>query len=169
MVQDENSELECRTELAALREKLRAAAPIERVSKLASLSADASSSVLNPMAPASPPVFTFRAPQLELLLFSVNSQKDFTFNKLKLSFNNALQAIPNTTTSQNFIFLRSLLRCRALSLLQQCDCTEDGEPFSTAWKLLERRFLRKNVLVNLFLDKILTTLILKRCMIFRIL
>ena len=66
MVQDENSELECRTDLAVLREEMRAADPIERVSGLTSLSADTNSSVLNPRAPASPPVFLFRAPQLEL-------------------------------------------------------------------------------------------------------
>ena len=73
LMQDEKLKLEYRTELTALREELRATAPIERVSGFASLSADASSSILNQMAPASPPVFTFQTPQLELLLFSVNS------------------------------------------------------------------------------------------------
>ena len=85
------------------------------------------------MAQISPSVFTFRAPQLELPLFSDNSQNDFAFNGFKLSVNNALQATHNMTSSQKFIFLRSLLLSRALSLPQQCDCTEDGDPFFTAW------------------------------------
>ena len=57
------------------------------------------------------------------------------------------------TSSLKFSFLGSLSRGRALSLLQQCDCTEYGDPFSTAWELLEGEFLRKEVLVNSFLDK----------------
>ena len=161
MVQDKNSKLECRTDLTVLREELLAADLIERVSQLASLSADANSSVLNSKIPASPPVFTFRAPQLEHPLFLDNSQNDFAFNEFKLSFNNALQATPNMTSSKKFIFLRSLLRGRALSLLQQCVCTEDGDPFSTAWELLEGEFLRKEVLISSFLDKIFNYPILK--------
>ena len=129
MVQNENSELQCRTELAALREELLAATPIERVSGLASLSADANSSVLNPMPPASPFAFTFRAPQLELSLFSDNSQNNFAFNEFILFFNNALQATPNMT-SQKCIFLPSLLCGRTLPLLQQYDYTENGDRFS---------------------------------------
>ena len=118
------------------------------------LPADANSSVLNQMAPALPPVFTFWAPQLVLPLFSDNSQNDFAFNEFKLSINNALQATPNKTSSEKLIFLLSILHGWTLSLLQQCACTENGDPFSTAWELLEREFFRKEVLFNSSLDKI---------------
>ena len=58
------------------------------------------------------------------------------------------------TSSQKLIFLRSLFRGRALSILPQYECTEDGDSFSTAWELLEGEFLRKEVLINSSLDKI---------------
>ena len=58
------------------------------------------------------------------------------------------------TSTQKFIFLRSLLRGRALFLLQQCECTEDADPFFPAWELLEGEFLRKGVLINASLVKI---------------
>ena len=100
-----------------------------------------------------PPVFTFRAPQLELPLFSDNSQNEFAFSEFKLSFNNPLQATPNLTSSQKFILLRSLLRSRVLSLLQPCSSTDVGDSFSTAWELLEGEFLRKEVLIIFSLGK----------------
>ena len=129
------------------------------MSGLSSLSADANSSVLNSRAPASSPVFTFRAPQLELPLFSDNSQNDIAFNEFKLSFDNALQGTPNMASSQKFIFLLFILCGRALSLLQQCACTEDGDSFSTAWELLEEEFLTKEVLVNSSLEKFLSSIL----------
>ena len=109
--------------------------------------------MLHASAPVPPPVFIFEAPQLKLPLFSDNSQNNFAFNQFKISFNNDLQPTP-TMTSYECIVLRSLLRGQALYLLQQCDCTEDGDPFSTAWELLEEEFLRKEVLINSPLDKI---------------
>ena len=153
LTQDEASELEYRAGVAELRDKLRASSPTGGEAAAALFSAN-SSAVLHASSPAPPPVFNFRAPQLELPLFSDNSLNDFAFNEFKVSFNNALQATPNMTSSQKFVFLRSLLRGRALSLLQQCDCTEDGDPFSSAWELLEGEFLRKEVLINSSLDKI---------------
>ena len=104
--------------------------------------------------PAPPPVFTFRAPQLELPLFSDDSQNEFAFCEFKLSFNHALQATPNLTSSQKFVLLLSLLRGRALPLLQQCDSTDGGDPFSIAWALLKEEFLRREVLINSTLDKL---------------
>ena len=142
LTQDEASELEYRAGVAELRDKLRASSPTGGETAAAPLYSTNSGAVLHASALAPPPVFNFRAPQLELPLFSDNSQNDFAFNEFKLSFNNALQTTSTMTSSQKFIFLRSLLRARALSLLQQCDCTEDGDLFSTAWELLEKEFLR---------------------------
>ena len=89
--QDDASELECRAGVAELRDRLRASSSTEGEAAATLLSSTNSGAVLRASAPAPPPVFIFRAPQLELPLFSDNSQNKFAFNEFKLSFNNVLQ------------------------------------------------------------------------------
>ena len=120
----------------------------------APLSSTSSGAGVQSPATAPLPVFSFTAPQRKLSIFSDNDKNEFAFIEFKTSFNDALQATPNMTSTQKFIFLRSLLRGRALSLLQQCECTEDADPFFTVWESLEGEFLRKGVLINASLGKI---------------
>ena len=154
LMQDEASELEYRARVAELQDRLRASTFSEGDAAAAPLSSTSSGAVLQSPATVPPPTFSFRAPQLDLPIFSDNDKNEFAFSEFKTSFNNALQATPNMTSTQKFIFLRSLLRGRALSLLQQCECTEDADPFFTAWELLEGELLRKGVLINASLVKI---------------
>ena len=148
LMQDEASELEYRAWVADLQDRQRASTSSEGNAAAAPLTPISSDAVLQSAATVPPPTFSFRAPQLDLPIFSDNDKNEFAFSEFKTSFNNALQATPNMTSTQKFIFLCSLLRGRALSLLQQCECTEDADPFFTAWELLEGEFLRKGVLSN---------------------
>ena len=90
LLQDEASELEYRAKVAGLRDRWRASSLPRAEVAGASLTPTASGAVLPNSAPAPPLVFTFRAPQLELPLFSDNSQNEFAFSEFKRSFNNVL-------------------------------------------------------------------------------
>ena len=109
LTQDEASELEYRTGMAELRHRLRASFPTGSKAAAAPLSSTNSGAVLHTSATTPPPLFNFRAPQLELPLFSDNIQNKFAFNLLLIM----TFKLP----------LYDLLRGRALSLLQQCHCT----------------------------------------------
>ena len=86
-----------------------AAASIKGVTGLSSQSADANSSVLNIGALLHLQYLFLRIPQLELPLFLDKPKIEFAFSKFKFSFNNSLQATPNITSYQKFIFLHSVV------------------------------------------------------------
>ena len=153
LMQDEAFELEYRARVARLQDRLRVSTSSEGDAAAAPLSSTSSGAVLQSPATVPTPAFSFRAPPTYFSIFSDNDKNEFAFSEFKTSFNNALQATPNMTSTQKFIFLHSLLRGRALSLLQQCECTEDADPFFTAWELLEGEFLRKGALINASLVK----------------
>ena len=85
-------------------------------------------------------VFNFPAHTLTITPFEDNDISEFAF----LNF----RANPAMTEEQKFIYLKSLLRGRALGLLQQCDSALDPTLFDSAWRLLEREFFRKDALIH---------------------
>ena len=58
------------------------------------------------------------------------------------------------TEKQKFLYLKTLLRGRALSLRQQCDSTIDQSLFDTAWRLLEKEYLKVDLLIESSIAKI---------------
>ena len=65
------------------------------------------------------------------------------------------------TEEQKFIYLKRLLGGRALGLLQQCDSALDPTLFDSAWRLLEREFLRKDALIHSIAQSIIHHLLVK--------
>ena len=58
------------------------------------------------------------------------------------------------TEKQKFLYLKTLLRGRALSLLQQCDSTMDQGLFDIAWRLLEKEYLKVDLIIESSIAKI---------------
>ena len=101
--------------------------------------------------PATPPpaaVLNFPAPAFTITPFEDNDSSEFAFLNFESYFFNALRANPAMIDEQKFIYLKSLLRGRALGLLQQCDSALDPTLFDSALRLLERKFLRKDALTH---------------------
>ena len=62
-------------------------------------------------------VFSFKPPEVTITPFADNESNPYTFSLFKASFTNALQAVPNISPHQKFIYLKFNLRGQALSLI----------------------------------------------------
>ena len=145
LAQDEKSELNCREILVNILEKVKESEAASSANT--SHTSDAAS------VPQVTPLI-FRPPTLEISPFSGNQNNDFEFINFKTSFFNALEVSPPMTEKQKFLYLKTLLRGRALSLLQQCDSTMDQGLFDTAWRLLEKEYLKVDLLIESSIAKI---------------
>ena len=149
--QDERSELNFREVFVNILEKVKEAE--------AASSADISHTSGAASVPQVSPLI-FRPPTLEISPFSGNQNNDFEFINFKTSFFNApikkkdFFSSPPMTEKQKFLYLKTLLRRRALSLLQQCDSTIDQGLFDTAWRLLEKEYLKVDLLIEFSIAKI---------------
>ena len=145
MVQDEKSELNCREVLFNILEKVKEA----EVPSSGNTSHNSDAASVPQVTP-----LIFWPPTLEISPFSGNQNNDFEFINFKTSFFNALEVSPPMTEKQKFLYLKTLLRGHALSLLQQCDSAMDQGLFDTAWRLLEREYLKVDLLIESSIVKI---------------
>ena len=96
--------------------------------------------------------FNFELPKIKIDPFSSCDEDTFAFVRFSASFNNALSAFPNITGGQKMYWLKSLLRGKALSLIENVPNVESA--FSECWKLLEQEFLDKKKIIDLTIKEI---------------
>ena len=108
----------------------------------------------NQNASASSPSVQLKLPELKIQYFADNVGDPFDFFRFKTSFENAMNSIEGITPAIKIVYLRSYLRGRALSLVENMP-VDDGS-FDSAWQLLENEFLDKNHLITTTLNSILT-------------
>ena len=87
-----------------------------------------------------------KLPELKLPFFDENKTGPFEYQVFADSFHSILNAVPNLNEPQKFIYLKSSLRGKALSLVSNLPLTDSV--FSEACKILEDNFLNKEEIVE---------------------
>ena len=98
-----------------------------------------------------PPRTPFRLPELKIPPFESNDSDVLAFSKFSTTFQDALICHPNLSEEQRLLFLRTLLRGEALSLVA------GQTAFRQAWALLTRKYLDKPKIVNAMLSQFTET------------
>ena len=95
-----------------------------------------------------------KLPEIKIGVFNDNSSDPFNFFRFKSSFHNALDSFEDTPNCVKLVYLKSYLRGRALSMIENLPITDDN--LELAWDMLEEEFMDVDLLINDTLSEIIS-------------
>ena len=98
------------------------------------------------------PIFNFKLPKISIPEFSDNDGDPCKFFHFKSSLNNALESVPNIPESQKLMYLKTLLRGKAFSLVDSLPIDEGT--YNMAMELLDAEFLDTDLIIHQIFDEV---------------